>query len=70
MVLEQLMNLDRNLFAAEYSVLTWRFASSSSPSKYWFRHGEMLAIGCSPSFSKILDMVLSHNPHVCFFFVY
>ena len=35
MVLEHFINLDRNLFAAEYSILTWRFISSSS-SKYWF----------------------------------
>ena len=35
MVLEHFINLDRNLFAAEYSFLTWRFMSSSS-SKYWF----------------------------------
>ena len=35
MVLEHFTNLDRNLFAAEYSILTWRFMSSSS-SKYWF----------------------------------
>ena len=35
MVLEHFINLNRNLFAAEYSILTWRFMSSSS-SKYWF----------------------------------
>ena len=35
MVLEHFINLDRNLFAAEYNILTWRFMSSSS-SKYWF----------------------------------
>ena len=35
MVLEYFINLDRNLFAADYSILTWRFMSSSS-SKHWF----------------------------------
>ena len=35
MVLEHFINLNRNLFAAEYSILTWRFMSSLS-SKYWF----------------------------------
>ena len=35
MVLEHFTDLDRNLFAAEYSILTWCFMSSSS-SKYWF----------------------------------
>ena len=30
MVLEHFISLDRNLFAAEYSIITWRFMSSSS----------------------------------------
>ena len=35
MVREHFINLDRNLFAAEYNILTWRFMWSPS-SKYWF----------------------------------
>ena len=35
MVLKHFINFDRNLFATEHSILTWRFMSSSS-NKYWF----------------------------------